>query len=78
MQARRGTKKALVVVGHAMLVIIYHMPSRHELYKDLGANYFDGRDRQAVQRRLVRRLEQLGYQVSVQPTASPPEQALSE
>jgi hypothetical protein len=31
--------------------------SRREPYQDLGANYFDERDRQAVQRRLVRRLE---------------------
>jgi transposase len=67
MQARRGTKKALVAVAHAILVIVYHVLSRHEPYHDLGSNYFDERDKQAVQRRLVRRLEHLGYQVQVQP-----------
>jgi transposase len=78
LQARRGTKKALVAVGHAILVIIYHILSRQEAYQDLGANYFDERDRQAVQRRLVRRLEQLGYQVTVQPAPAPPELVFSE
>jgi transposase len=68
----------LVTVGHAILVIIYHVLSRRDPYQDLGANYFDERDRQAVQRRLVRRLEQLGYQVTVQPATAPAEAAFSE
>ena len=68
--ARRGTKKALVAVGHAILVIVYHVLTRREPYQDLGVNYFDERDRQAVERRLVRRLEQLGYEVSLQPVTA--------
>jgi transposase len=76
-QARRGTKKALVAVAHAILVIVYHVLSRKEPYRDLGANYFDERDRQAVQRRLVRRLEHLGYQVQIQPVPPPTETAFS-
>ncbi len=36
-------------------------------YNDLGPRYFDERDRQAVQRRLVRRLQQLGLRVTVEP-----------
>jgi transposase len=62
---RRGTRKALVAVGHAILVIVYHVLKRGEAYHDLGANYFDERDQQNVRRRLVRRLEQLGYQVNL-------------
>ena len=38
-------------------------------YRDLGANYFDDHDRQHVQRALVRRLERLGYAVTLQPAA---------
>jgi hypothetical protein len=30
-------------------------------------HYFDERDRQAIERRLVRRLERLGYQVALEP-----------
>jgi transposase len=67
--ARRGTKKAEVAVAHTLLVIAYHVLTRHEPYQDLGVNYFDERDRQAVERRLVRRLERLGYTVALAPTA---------
>jgi len=66
LKARRGAKIAMIAVGHTMLVTIYQMLSQHTAYTDLGGTYFDDRDRQATQRRLVRRLEQLGYQVEVQ------------
>jgi hypothetical protein len=36
----------------------------------LGANYFDERDRQAVARRLIRRLEALGYDVTPRDSAA--------
>jgi len=64
--ARRGKKKALLAVGHSILVIAYHLLSRKQAYSDLGANYFDERDRQAVTRRCVNRLQKLGYQISLE------------
>jgi transposase len=67
--ARRGKKKALVAVGHSLLVIAYHILTRKQMYQDLGPNYFDERDRLIVQRRLVARLEKLGYEVSLKPAA---------
>jgi len=54
-------------LGHAFLVIVYHILLREEEYQKLGGNYFDERDRQAVEKRLVRRLENLGYQVALHP-----------
>jgi len=42
---------------------------REETYKDLGGNYFDERDRHQVERRLVRRLEGLGYTVTLETAA---------
>jgi transposase len=68
--ARRGRKKALVAVGHTILVIAYYLLTRQTDYQDLGGQYFDERDRQAVERRLVRRLEALGYKVSLDPAAA--------
>jgi hypothetical protein len=65
--ARRGKNKAAVAVGHSLLVIIYHLLRDGTLYQDLGPGYFDERDRQATQRRLVRRLEGLGYRVALEP-----------
>lgn len=66
--AHRGKKKALVAVGHSILIISYHLLTREQDYTDLGTNYFDERDRTAVQRRCVKRLEKLGYSVQLQPT----------
>jgi transposase len=66
--ARRGRKKAVIAVGHSILVIVYHLLRRKTTYADLGPTYFDERDREGVKRRLIRRLEALGFQVTVQPT----------
>ncbi len=67
---RRGGKKATIAVGHSLLVIIYHVLADKKDDQELGGNYFDEWDRQAVQKRLVRRLEKLGYEVTLVP-ASP-------
>lgn len=67
---RRGKKRALVAVAHSILTIVYYVLKRQQPYRELGGNYFDERDRQAVERRLVARLENLGNQVSLQPVAN--------
>ena len=68
--SRRGKKRAAVAVGHTILVITYHLLQRSCGYEELGGDYFDKRDRQGVERRLVRRLEGLGYKVSLDPVAA--------
>ena len=55
--------------NYRILVMIYHMLSEHTSYNELGGNYFDERDRQATEKRLVRRLEKLGYHVESQEVA---------
>ena len=65
--ARKGKKRAAVAVARRILVIVYHILRDHEPYHELGAAYLEQRDRQAVERRLVRRLDGLGYDVSLQP-----------
>lgn len=64
--ARRGHKRAIVAVGHSILVIAYHVLRDGTPYTDLGSTYFDQRDREAVRRRAVQRLQALGYQVQLQ------------
>jgi transposase len=66
---RRGGKKATIAVGHTLLVILYHLLSEEKDYQDLGGNYFDEWDRQAIQKQLVRRLEKLGYEVTLTSTS---------
>ena len=46
---RLGRKKALVAVGHSLLVIIYHVLERDQTYAELGGDYFD---RQHVELRI--------------------------
>ena len=67
--ARRGKKRALIAVGHTILTIASMILTRKQPYQDLGAAYFDQREQHRVERRLVPRLERLGYEVSLQPQA---------
>ena len=63
---RMGKKKALVAVGHSILVMIYHMLSQKQTYQELGGDYFDRLDVAAQRSRLIHRLEALGLKVSVE------------
>jgi len=67
MAARRGKKRALVAVGHALLVIFYHMLKSNAEYRDLGPDFFDKLKPEQYRRYLVKRLESLGYTVELQP-----------
>ena len=69
--ARRGKQRALMAGGHSLLVTGFYLITRQTLYQDLGSNYFDERDREAVKRRAVHRLEKLGYRVDLSPCAVP-------
>src|SRR5712692_8732346 len=39
--ARRGKKRALVALAHTILLIVYHILTRREPYRELGGMYFD-------------------------------------
>jgi transposase len=60
--ARRGAKRAVMAVAHALLVIAYHMVNRKEHYRELGADHFDRIDARRIRRSLVNRLERPGPQ----------------
>lgn len=64
--ARRGKQRAAIAVAHSILVIAYHMLRRGTEYSELGGDYFDKRNQQQTQQRLVKRLEQLGYKVTLE------------
>jgi transposase len=67
---RRGKYKAVIAVAHTLLVIIYHLLRDHVPYADLGPDYFDRLDKARVERHHVRRLEQLGYTVTLSPAVA--------
>ncbi|GAC1547160.1 MAG: hypothetical protein NVS2B7_22740 [Herpetosiphon sp.] len=68
--ARRGGNKAVIAVGHSILIIVYHLLKQGGTYADLGPAYFDKVGSEQLQRRLVHRLEALGYHVNVTPIAA--------
>lgn len=64
---RRGKQKAILAVAHSVLVSLYYMLRDHQPYHELGPDYFDHLDSTRQQRHSVRRLEQLGYAVTLAP-----------
>jgi transposase len=67
---RRGKKRALVAVGHSLLVIFYHMMSKGASYSDLGGDFFERLEPNRLKRYYVHRLERLGYTVALESTAT--------
>jgi transposase len=63
--ARKGRKRAAIVVAHAMLRIAFYLLTRKEMYVDLGEDYFDKQKQVSIVRHSVRRLESLGYTVTI-------------
>ncbi len=64
---RRGAKKAAVAVGHSILVAVWHILRKGVPYADLGPSHFDRLNTERLTRHYLRRLEDLGFQVTVQP-----------
>lgn len=64
--ARRGKKRATTAVAHSILVIAYHVIQRQEPYRELGANYFDQKHSEVTTKKLVKRLQGMGYQVTLE------------
>jgi hypothetical protein len=67
LRARRGAKKAIGALAASILTAVYHMLIGGELYHDLGPDHFDRRAKTTQTRRLVTRLQNLGYTVQITP-----------
>jgi transposase len=69
--ARRGANKAVVAVAHSMLDTIWHLLTTGQFYQDPGNDYFQRHhDPAAEAKRLTRRIEKLGYTITITPTAA--------
>jgi len=69
--ARRGSKRAVVAVARTILEAAWHVLSEGVEYKELGSNYLDQRHGEKTRNQLVKRLENLGYEVSLTPKSVP-------
>jgi transposase len=66
---RRGVKRAIIAVAHRILLALYHLLTKQEPFKDLGATYYDARRQAQLIARTERRFAQLGLKVTVAPLA---------
>ena len=64
--SRRGPKRAAMAVAHAQLCVCWQLLKHGGCYEDLGRDYFDRLDEDRLKRRLVKRLENLGYHVTLE------------
>lgn len=68
---RRGPNKAAVAVAHSILAVAWHLLTNGALYDDPGARYFELRNDPAIEaKRLQRRIESLGFEVTVSEKAA--------
>ena len=64
-------KKATVAVAHSIIVMVYHiLASPTEIYRDLGPDHFFRRDTDALKRRALAQLRNLGYAVHLTPVSA--------
>ena len=68
--ARRGANRAAVAVGHSILVICYHMIKNRTAYEDLGGDFFLKQNKEALLKRHIKRIEELGYKIELVEVAS--------
>ncbi len=62
-KAARGHKLAIVAIAHQLLVSVWHVLSKKESFRDLGADYYKRRNPKARINYLVRQLKELGVEV---------------
>ena len=59
-----------MALANSALQTIWHMLSKRQNYVDLGADYFETKQREKLTRSLVKRREKLGHKVNLEPLAA--------
>lgn len=67
---RRGKQKATVATSHAILVMAYHIIAEKLPYRESGAGFFDRLNETYIKHNFIKRLESLGYEVTLKPLAA--------
>ena len=65
LKGRADKKRAAVAIAHKLLLGAYHVLKSGTPYQDLGEHYLDQLDKRRTALHMVRRLERLGFQVSI-------------
>lgn len=64
--SRKGKNRASIAVAHSLLVVIYQMLKEKKTYNELGPDYFDNLNKNTKVKNLTKRIEALGYTVTIQ------------
>jgi len=70
LKPRLGAQQALVAIMHQLLKVIYHILKTGDCYRELGPDYYQPADTQRLTRRLTKRLQRLGYTVTLAPSSA--------
>ncbi len=70
LKARRGPMRAAFAVAHHILIAAYHMLATGADHRDLGDDYLAKRSPTDTKRGLVRKLERLGFRVTLEKAAA--------
>jgi len=60
---KRGKKRAVVAVAHAILVIAYYLIKEKKNFVELGASHVDEKKREAQLKYYQKRIEELGAEI---------------
>jgi len=70
LSARRGRKRALIAIGHSLLTAAYFILKYNVPVRDIGVDYYDKGKEIKIKAVLVKKLEKIGYSVSLDKVAS--------
>ena len=69
-RARLGAPKAITATAHKLARIFYTLWTTRKQYVDLGAQHYEQRYKDRIVRSMKKRLHDLGYTVTIEPTAT--------
>jgi transposase len=70
LKGRIGSKRATMALAHRLLVIIYHLLKKEEMYQEYGEQATNEQAEEARKRHAIHQLEKMGYQVELQQAES--------
>jgi len=66
---RRGKKRALIAVGHKILIAAYYILKEKVEYKELGSEFLNNKKKHKQIQHHLKRLKELGYGVEMKQVA---------
>jgi len=62
---RRGKKRALIAVGHKILIAAYFILKNKTAYKELGAEFLQNKQKDKQINRYIKKLKEFGIEVKI-------------